>query len=344
MIETLKQLCTLPGVSSFEDRVRDYLRKRAEPCAQRVQTDALGNLLVWKKGARSGGPRLLICAHMDEVGLMVDRVTDEGYLKFSCVGGIDRRILLGQRVFVGWEQIPGVVGLKAVHLTTAQERKTVPKAEELYIDIGAKDRREAEERVEPGDFASFQEDCLEFGAGMLRAKAIDDRVGCAAALKLLEQPLPMDCVFAFTAQEEVGCQGAFGAAFGLEPELALVLETTTAADLPQVKGQRRVCQVGQGPVLSLVDGSTVYDRELFRLLQRTAEGLQIPWQVKHYIAGGNDARAVQRTKAGVRVAGLSVPVRYLHAPYSVASLEDCRRTLALARGFLDAIAQAYKGE
>ncbi len=339
MIETMKQLCALPGVSSFEDRVREYLAERARPYAQRIQVDALGNLIVWKKGERSGGPRLMVCAHMDEVGLMVERITDDGYLKFSCVGGIDRRVLLGQRVFVGWEQIPGVVGLKAIHLTTAQERKTVPKLEQLYIDIGAKSRQEAQEQVEPGDFASFQGDCLEFGSGMFRAKAIDDRVGCAVALKLLEQPLPMDCVFAFTAQEEVGCRGAFGAAFGLEPELALVLETTTAADLPQVKGQRRVCQVGQGPVLSLIDGGTVYDRELFRLLRDTAQSLQVPWQVKHYVAGGNDARAVQRTKAGVRVAGLSVPVRYLHAPYSVAALEDCRQTLTLARGFLDAVAR-----
>lgn len=339
MIETLKQLCALPGVSSFEDRVRDYLLERAKPHVQRFQVDALGNLILWKKGEKSAGNRLLLTAHMDEVGLMVRQITDDGYLKFSCVGGIDRRVLIGQRVFVGWDQIPGVVGLKAIHLTTAEERKKVPKLEEFYIDIGAKSRQEAEKQVQLGDFASFDGECLEFGDGMLKAKAIDDRVGCAVLLKLLEQPLPMDCVFAFTAQEEVGCRGAFGAAFSVEPEIALMLETTTAADLPEVKGQRRVCQPGQGPVLSLMDGGTVFDKELFRLLQTTAGGLQIPWQVKHYISGGNDARAIQRTKAGVRMAGLSAAVRYLHSPSSVACLEDCRQLLALARGFVEAVAE-----
>lgn len=266
MIETVKTLCALSGVASFEDPVRDYLMEQAKPFADEMRVDALGNLIIFKKGKKSTGNKLMLCAHMDEVGLIIKRITDDGYLKFAAIGGIDRRVLIGKRVFVGWNRIPGIIGLKAVHLTTAEERGKVPRLEEYYLDIGAKDKEEAEALVSLGDFAVFDNECMEFGNGMFKAKAIDDRVGCAVMLKMLQRDLPMDCVFAFTVQEEVGTRGAFGAAFSVTPEIALVLETTTAADLPGLKGQKRVCAPGQGPVISLMDGGTIYDKELFRLM------------------------------------------------------------------------------
>lgn len=339
MIETLKTLCALPGVSSREDEVRDYIRRRVEPHADSIRVDALGNLIVFKRGARPTGNKLMLCAHMDEVGLMVKSVTDEGYLKFGCVGGIDRRILLGKRVSVGEKGVPGIIGLKAIHLTTAEERKKVPKLTDLYIDIGAKDKAEALAQVELGDVCTFVSDAVEFGDGMLKAKAIDDRVGCAVMVKLLEEELPMDCAFVFTAMEEVGTRGAFGAAFSVTPEIALVLEGTTAADIPALEPERQVCWPGKGPVLSWMDGGTIYDRELFELLRALAEENGLPWQMKHYLAGGTDGRAVQRTKAGVRVAGISAAVRYLHAPSSVCSLDDTEQMLALARLFIRAMAE-----
>ncbi|MBD5098218.1 MAG: M42 family metallopeptidase [Clostridiales bacterium] len=339
MIETLKTLCSLSGVSSWEDEVRDYIRRRVEPHADSIRVDALGNLIVFKRGAKPTGNKLMLCAHMDEVGLMVKSVTDEGYLKFGCVGGIDRRILLGKRVSVGEKGIPGVIGLKAIHLTTAEERKKVPKLTDLYIDIGAKDKAEALAQVELGDVCTFVSDAVEFGHGMLKAKAIDDRVGCAVMVKLLEEELPMDCTFVFTTMEEVGTRGAFGAAFSVTPEIALVLEGTTAADIPALEPERQVCWPGKGPVLSWMDGGTIYDRELFELLRSLAEENGLPWQMKHYLAGGTDGKAIQRTKAGVRVAGISAAVRYLHAPSSVCSLNDGSQMLALARLFIQAMAK-----
>ncbi len=340
MIDTLKKLCALSGVSSYEDPVRDYLRQHAEPLADSIRVDAMGNLIVFKKGAKATGNKLMICAHMDEVGLIINHITDNGYLKFAAIGGIDRRVLIGKRVYVGWNRVPGIIGLKAVHLTTPEERAKVPKLEEYYIDIGVTGREEAEALVKLGDFAVFDDECLEFGNGYFKAKAIDDRVGCAVMLKLLQQELPMDCTFVFTVQEEVGTRGAFGAAFSITPEIALVLETTTAADLPGIKGQKRVCAPGKGPVISLVDGGTIYDKELFRLLCDTADQAGIPWQVKHYIAGGNDSRAVQRTKSGVRVAGLSAAVRYLHAPTSVGSIKDFEQMLTLTTAFVAELARS----
>ena len=339
MIETLKTLCALSGVSSFEDEVRDYLRRRVEPHADSVRVDALGNLIVFKRGAKAAGNRLMLCAHMDEVGLMVKSVTKEGFLKFGCVGGIDRRILLGKEVAVGPGRVPGVIGLKPIHLTTAEERKKVPKVTDLYIDIGARDKEEALSQVELGDFAAFVSDAVDFGDGMLKAKAIDDRVGCAVMVKLLEEELPMDCTFAFTVMEEVGTRGAFGAAFSVKPEIALVLEGTTAADVPALSEDRQVCWPGRGPVLAWMDGGAIYDRALFERLRALAEKNGLPWQMKHYVSGGTDAKAVQGTGSGVRVAGISAAVRYLHAPNSVCSLSDVENMLALARLFIRDLAE-----
>lgn len=338
MLELMKELCALNGVSSFEDEVRDYIRAYVTPYADEVRVDAMGNLIVWKRGKRSSGRKLLLAAHMDEVGLIVTNITEDGYLKFGCVGGIDRRVLIGKPVFVGKDRHPGVIGLKAFHLVSAEEEKNVPKVDDLYIDIGAKNRKEAEKLASLGEFAAFSSDIAEFGNGFLKAKALDDRVGCAVMMELIKEDLPMDCTFAFTVQEEVGTRGAFGAAFSVKPEIALVLETTTAADLPGMDKHKQVCIPGKGPVVPFMDGASVADRGLFELLRALAEQNQIPWQTKHYISGGNDAAAIQRSREGVRTVVMSAAVRYLHAPSSVACIQDFDHILQLARLFIAAIA------
>ena len=337
LIDTLKELCALPGVSSREDAVRDYIRAQVSSCADSIRVDPMGNLIAEKKGRIPGSKKIMLAAHMDEVGLMIHTITDDGYLKFANVGGIDRRVLIGKRVLVGEKEIPGVIGLKAYHLTSTEEEKKVPKLKDFYIDIGAKDGEEAREYISPGDVAVFDADIVEFGHGLIKAKAIDDRIGCAVMVELLKEDLPMDVTFAFTVQEEVGTRGAFGAAFSVTPDIALVLEGTTAADLPDMPDRQKVCGPGKGPVIPFMDGSTVYDRELFEQLRSLAVEHKIPWQTKQYISGGTDAGAIQRTKDGVRVAAISAAVRYLHTPSSVASLEDCEHILTLARLFLQAV-------
>ena len=334
MLELLKQLCLLNGVSGDEGEVRAFLRAQAEPYADSIRTDALGNLIVFKQGAKATGNRLLLAAHMDEVGLIITHVTDEGFLKFGFVGGVDRRIAIGKPVVLGPDRVPGIISLKAIHLTDKAELKKVPKTDSLYIDIGAGSREEALKKVPLGTYGSFVSQPEEFGDGFFKARAIDDRIGCAIMLELLKEELPLDVTFAFTAQEEVGTRGAFGAAFSVTSQVALVLETTTAADLPGVDSHRRVCAPGKGPVISYMDGSTIYDRGLFEDLRRLAEDNGIPWQTKEYIAGGNDARTIQRTKQGVRVAAMSAATRYLHAPSSVASVADFKNMLELTRLFL----------
>ena len=218
MIQCLETLCALNGVSGDEGQVRSYIRGWAEEHADSVRTDALGNLIVFKRGRKAAENRLMLCAHMDEVGVIVTRATDEGFLKFDFVGGVDRRVALGKPVELGPGRVPGVIGMKAIHLLSREDMKKVPKTDALYLDIGASSREEALSMVPLGTCGAFVGPPERFGEGLFKAKAIDDRVGCAVMLELLREKLPMDVTFAFTAQEEVGTRGAFGAAFSVTPE------------------------------------------------------------------------------------------------------------------------------
>ncbi len=322
MLETLRKLCSLDGVTGNEEPVRKYIQERVAPFADEITSDPMGNLIVFKKGKKTPARRVMLAAHMDEVGVIVTDITDGGYLRFACAGGIDRRILPGKEVFVGPQRVYGVIGSKPIHLLKDDERKRVPKVDDMYIDIGAKDKETAEKLVSLGDTGAFDPETVLFGDGFLKAKAIDDRVGCAAMIKLIESDLPFDCWFVFTVQEEVGCRGVLGAAFRLEPEIAVILEGTTAADLPSVKGAKRICSPGKGVVIPFMDRGSIYDRGLYKFATETADKYGIKWQTKSYIAGGTDASAVQRSRAGVKVIGLAAAMRNIHSPACVAAVSD----------------------
>ena len=299
MRELLERLCALNAVSSWEDEVRAFLLAEVEPHADRLRVDALGNLIAWKKGRKHTGSKLLLTAHMDEVGLMIRQITDDGYLKFDTVGAIDRRVLLGKPVLVGPKRVPGVVGLKAYHLVSREEEKSVPKLDEFYIDIGARDRAGAEAQVALGDTAAFDSDAGDFGAGLLQGKALGSRLGCAVLLTLLRDELPMDCTFVFTAQKEVGARGAFGAAFSVTPEVALVVDGADAADLAGVPAHKQGCSLGGGVVLPYMDQGAIADRGLFEALRFLAEAGGIPWQTMRSVAGRTDTAAIQELMSRV---------------------------------------------
>ena len=339
MRELLERLCALNAVSSWEDEVRALLLAEVEPHADRLRVDALGNLIAWKKGRKNTGSKLLLTAHMDEVGLMIRQVTDDGYLKFDTVGAIDRRVLLGKPVLVGPKRVPGVVGLKAYHLVSREEEKSVPKLDEFYIDIGARDRAGAEAQVALGDTAAFDSDAGDFGAGLFHGKALGSRLGCAVLLTLLRDELPMDCTFVFTAQKEVGARGAFGAAFSVTPEVALVVDGADAADLAGVPAHKQGCSLGGGVVLPYMDQGAIADRGLFEALRSLAEAGGIPWQTMRSVAGRTDTAAIQRTKEGVRTAAVSIPVRYPRTPSGVTCLRDAEAALALIRAFVGHLAE-----
>lgn len=338
MRETVKTLCALSGVSSREDAVREYIMEKARPFADSMRVDAMGSLIAFRRGEKRAKQRIMLAAHMDEVGVIVKSITSEGYLKFSFVGGVDRRVVIGKRVFIGAQRIEGVISLRAIHLVSAAERSKTPTVDELYIDIGAANKEQALKKVRLGDIGVFDNAVVEFGANMLKAKAIDDRVGCALLLKLLTaETLPVDTWFAFTVQEEVGTRGAFPAAFSVEPELAIVVEGTTAADIPSAPKAKRICSPGKGAVIPFMDGGTVYDRGLYEQLTALADENGVKWQTKEYISGGTDASAIQRTRSGARVAAVSAAVRYIHSPSSVACMDDFEDMLRLVSLFLESM-------
>ena len=335
MLDTLRTLCALNGVSGDEAEVRDYIINRAGKHVDDIFTDVMGNIIIMKKGAKTPAKKTVLCAHMDEVGVTITNITDDGYLKFAAAGGVDARVIVGKTLIIGKQQVFGVIGCKAMHLVKERDRERAVAVEELYIDIGAKDCTEAEKLVRPGDSGAFDSEIREFGDGYIKAKAIDDRFGCAVLLRLIESDLPIDCGFVFSVQEEVGLRGAYTAAFRAAPDIALIVEGTTCADLPSAPDNKKICKIGDGAVIPFMDGATIYDRELYGMLTELADKNGIKWQTKTVIASGTDAAAFQRSRAGVRTAGIAAPVRNLHSQSCVAKWSDMEAVYELARLFLE---------
>ncbi len=334
----LKILTSLSGVSSWEDDVLDFIEKEISPHSDVIKRDKMGNLLVFKKG-RKQDKTIMFAAHTDEVGFLVSSVTDDGYIKFSPIG-IDCRILLGLRVLVGKDKIPGVIGIKAVHLTTAEERKKAVEEKDMYIDIGASSREEADALVKKGDFIAFDSDFVEFGDGKIKAKALDDRAGCAALIKLIkEADFEYDTWCAFTVQEEVGLRGGKIAARTIMPDVFIALESTTCSDIPEIENGLNVTRMGRGVALSYMDGGFMADRKLVSALMVLAEEKNIPCQLKSYASGGNEVRAAQTVGHGVISAALSVPCRYLHSPVSVIDKRDYDSMYTLAKELCENLSQ-----
>lgn len=321
MIKTLKELCLLNGISGDESCVREYIiEKIRDKCDYSV--DNLGNITAFRKGKKTPEKKLMIAAHMDEVGLIVTSVRSDGTLTFETVGGIDSAVIIGKRVKIGKNGLSGVVGSKAIHKLSAEEREKAPKISDLYIDFGAADKAEAEKYVSAGECVYFDSEFMEFGNNRIKSKAIDDRAGCALMLRLIEEESEYDTFFVFNVQEEIGLRGSTVSAFSLQPDIAIVLEATTAADIDGADGAAKVCTINGGPVVSFMDRSTMYDKELYKTAFETAKENGIKCQPKSMIAGGNDSGAIHISGKGVRTIAVSLPCRYLHSPSCVISKQD----------------------
>lgn len=339
MLETLKTLCEMNGTSGREDDVREYILERLEgKCSMRV--DALGNIIAFKEGKNRAKNKVMISAHMDEVGFIVTYITEEGYLRFDAVGGIDEKVIVGRTVTVGDKNIPGVIGIKAIHLTDKADEGKVPEISSMYIDIGAADKKEAEAYVSIGDSAYFISDFEHIGENKIKSKAIDDRFGCSVMIDMIENGTEYDTYFAFLVQEEVGLRGAAAAAYKVEPDYAIVLEATTAADVAGVKKEDCVCALSKGAVVSFMDRSTVYNRDLFKRAFELAKENGISCQTKTTIAGGNDAGAIHKSGKGVYTLTVSLPCRYIHSATSVADITDMEACKKMAKVLLAEFANA----
>lgn len=339
MLEYLNKLCLLNGISGREDKIREYIISEISGKCE-YSVDPMGNVLAYKKGKKEPKNKVMLSAHMDEVGFIVTYICSNGFLKFTNVGGVDSKIITGRAVYVGENCINGVVGCKAVHLCDEGEAKTAPKINELYIDIGASSAEEAAKFVSVGDSVYFKSDYVEFGENRIKAKAIDDRFGCSVMLRLINEELDYSMYFAFLVQEEVGCRGAGPAVFSLRPDYAIVLEATTASDIYGVSEENSVCALGKGAVVSFMDRSTVYNYNMFRRAFEIAAEHNIAVQPKTTVAGGNDAGTIHKSCEGVYTIAVSLPCRYIHSGTCVAckdDMESCYRLVkALSEEYLNA--------
>jgi len=335
----LERLTEANGVSGNEGEVRDIIRREIEGMVDEVRTDVLGNLIAIQRG---DGPTVMLAAHMDEVGFIISGIEKDGLLRFEKVGGIDDRVLPSKRVVVGPDKVPGVIGLKPVHLQEPSEREEPVKADRLFVDVGAGSREEAEKKVKVGSYACFHTRFERLSEKTVKAKALDDRVGCAVLIEALRHSSdlkrrPFTLAAAFTVQEEIGLRGAGVAAWALEPDLALVLEGTICADVPGTDPHLEGTRLGDGPALSMMDRTSIASKGLLTHLVRTARDRGIPFQYKRITAGGNDAGRIHLTREGVQTASVSVPCRYIHSPCSVMSMKDFENAVRLVNAFLDSI-------
>lgn len=335
MIDKLENLCRLNGASGDEGRVRDYIKDHI--AADEVTTDALGNLLVFKKGRKTPKNKIMFAAHMDEVGFMITDISEDGFLSFGAVGGINSSAVIGRTLLLE-SGVCGVVGTKAIHQQSKEERNKMPSFDELYIDIGANSKEEAEKFASRGSYAYFDTDFFEFGDGFIKGKAIDDRAGCLVMMDMINKTPEYDAWYAFTVQEEIGTRGAKAAAFTIAPDIAIVLETTTACDIAGVSGEKKVCELGKGAVVSYMDKRTIYDRGLYSLAFDTANANDIAVQTKTLVAGGNDSGAIHVSRGGVRTCAISIPCRYLHSPSCVIKESDYYAVKSLAEKMLSVVA------
>ena len=332
-VELIRGLSLEFGPSGCENRVRDMIKGRVEGLADAVAVDRLGNLICKMSfGDSPARKRVMICAHMDEVGFMIDGIRSDGMLTFGLVGGINGSVLAGRKVLVGNEDrlANGLICSKAIHHKDKEEREKALDADKLYIDIGCTSKEEAEKLVSVGDLGTFDSEFFCFGKDgkTLKCKALDDRMGCAAMIEIMESfgkeapDIDADVYFCFTVREEIGYSGAGSAAELIDPELAIVLETTAISDLPETAAHKRVAEVGKGGVVSVADRATIYQRELVDYALELAERKGIKAQIKRYVSGGNDAGKIHKRLCGIKTLAISAPTRYLHSPACVASLDD----------------------
>ena len=334
-LELLKKLCLATGVSGEEDAVRAIILEEVQPYADCVEVTPLGNVIAFKKGAERPVKKLMLCAHMDEVGFIITNITSEGFLKFTAIGAVRPEVLSGRSVLVNGK-IPGVICAKPVHLMGGDEREKAVPIDRLAIDIGAQTREEAEDVVSLGDNACFLP-YFEAARGTVKAKALDDRAGCFVLLELMKTELKYDTYFVFSVQEEIGMRGAGTAAYIVEPDAAINLEGTTAGDVAGVAPLDAVCKLGQGVAVSFMDRTTIYRKSYFQRALALGKELNIACQPKTASAGGNDSGVIHTTKNGAQTLTLSVPCRYIHSPVAMAAESDIEAAIALTGKLMEEI-------
>jgi endoglucanase len=325
--ELLKQLSELYGPSGYEDAVRQTLKEMVLDYAAEAQVDALGNLIVRAKAGTEGGKKIMLAAHMDEIGLIISYIDKKGFLRFNRIGGVSPLTLLGQRVRFASGQI-GVIGIEPI-----KDRKEIG-YNKLYIDIGAKSQEEAESMAQIGDPVCMDRH-FTLANGRAVGKAMDDRAGCAVLVRLLQDltQSPHDVYVVFTSQEEIGLRGATTSAYGIAPEIGIAIDVTDTGDTPEAEPM--AVELGKGPAIKVMDYGMLAHTGVKDLLIRTAEENQIPHQREVLLLGSTDARAIQTSRGGVPTGTISLPCRYIHTSSEMIDLDDLSNTVRLLVALLE---------
>ncbi|MBR5303042.1 MAG: M20/M25/M40 family metallo-hydrolase [Clostridia bacterium] len=336
----LSEITALRGPSGWEDEARNAIRNEAGTILEgregRIYGDTIGNLYVYRKGTDAHAPHVMLAAHMDEVGFIVRFADEDGQLRIDSVGGVDARCVVSKRVIVGEKAVPGVIGIKAIHLMSDADRKKAPDYDSIFIDIGAKSKEEAERLCPPGSYATFESEYREFGDGFVKAKALDDRAGCMILLDILrESDYSGDITCVFTVQEEVGLRGARVAARKVRPDKAIILDTTTANDMGMVDSHKQVTRCGEGPALTFMDRRAIIPEKMRTMALDAAKKRGIPVQIKRGNSGGTDAGEIHLCGEGVESLVIVIPCRYCHSGVSVCKLDDIENAKKLAFAVLE---------
>jgi endoglucanase len=327
MKQLLKQLTETFGPSGYEENVRKLIRAEVKLYADEIKVDALGSLIVRKKPTKrtKDTKKIMIAAHMDEIGLIVSHVDDNGFIRFSPIGGVFRRYVLGGRVrFLNGTQ--GVIGFDKL-----DDVNMLPTLDKVYIDVGSASKKDCPVKV--GDVAAFDRPFTELGDRLV-AKSMDDRAGVLVAIETLRRlkSTPHDVYFVFTTQEEVGVRGATTSAYGIDPDIGIAVDVTSTGDTPNALKMEMA--LGKGPCIKFKDVGSISDPRVVQWMIRTAEKNKIPFQREVLLLGGTDARAMQLTRAGVPAGCLSIPVRYVHSPSEMIDYADVQNTVKLLTALL----------
>jgi endoglucanase len=333
-VDILEKLSNACGMAGREEEVQKMMKTFLKPHVDELREDKLGNLIGVKEGKKNA-PKVMLAAHMDEIGLFVKTVSKEGFLYFTKIGGIDDRILVAQKVLVLTEKgpLPGVVGSKPPHIQKEDERKRVLSYDELFVDIGAQDQQEARKMgVKIGDAVEFDIAFTRAEKNIVMGKAFDDRVGCVVMIETLKRLQKTECtVYAVgTVQEEVGLRGAQTAAFGISPDVGIALDVTVAGDVPGVRETDTPVKLNKGPSISIADSGLITHPKIVRLLIEAAEESKVPYQLETVLGGSTDAARISLTREGVPSGVIGVPTRYIHSPTSLVSLTDIELATKLA--------------
>lgn len=330
-VELLKEICETPGVPGFEQRIREVVLREITPLADEVRTDRMGNVIAIKRGSAAQPQKVMVAAHMDEIGFIVKHIDEKGFLHFHPLGGFDPKTLTAQRVIVhGKEDVVGVMGSKPIHIMTSEERKKNPEIKDYFIDLGMP-KDEVEKVVSVGDPISRERQLIQMGQ-RVNCKSIDNRVSVFILIETFRQmKAPAEDVYAvFTVQEEVGIRGAMVAAHGIDPDFGLGLDTTIAFDTPGARPEEMVTELGKGVAIKIMDASAICDPRMVRFLRKVADNEGITWQHELLTAGGTDTAGIQRMSTnGCIVGALSIPTRHIHQVIEMADTRDIKATIDL---------------